>query len=217
MGQHHGSNDKLARLYREAIRAHAARPVGYRHAIDATHRHEEYNPLCGDRIEIMLRVKDGRVEEAAFDGEACAICLASASLLCSHAPGAPVSDVISMGRELQLALRGEADSARGESRMNPLLQESAPHDGAPEMVAAARESRMNPLLQESAPHDGAPEMVAAARESRMNPLLRGGAGQMEVPEALQPLLGVRPYPSRVRCATLPWEAAAHALADPCST
>ncbi len=34
-----------------------------------------------------------------------------------------------------------------------------------------------------------------------------------IPEDLHPLLGVRPYPSRIRCATLPWDAALKALAD----
>ena len=154
MAQDHDNSRKLAELYRETIKRHAANPVGYRHAVDATHRHEEYNPLCGDRIEIMLRVEDGRVEDAAFDGEACAICLASASLLCSLGPGLNVSELTSLGSELHAALRNESDLGGGESRMNPL------------------------------------------------------------PRELQPLLGVRPYPSRVRCATLPWETAARALADP---
>jgi NifU-like protein involved in Fe-S cluster formation len=48
-----------------------------------------------------------------------------------------------------------------------------------------------PLLQENETHD---------TESKL-------------PEALNPLLGVRPYPSRIRCATLPWTAAQRALAD----
>jgi nitrogen fixation NifU-like protein len=164
MAREPGSNDQLARLYRAAIKRHAADPVGYRQAIEASHRHELYNPLCGDRVEISLRVQDGQVEAAAFDGEACAICRASASLLCSLAPGEPVSRVMSLGSDLQRAL--------GKSRMNPL-----PQDGA-----ALRESRMDPLPQE-----------------------------------LRPLLGVRPYPSRVRCATLPWEAAIRALTDPRAT
>ena len=116
-----GNNDPLAQLYRDAIRHHAANPVGYRQAIDATHRHEEYNPLCGDRIELALRIENQRVESAAFDGEACAICMASASLLCSLAPGEPVSRMLSLGAELKRALHGE--------------EASAPHAGQPEPAA----------------------------------------------------------------------------------
>jgi nitrogen fixation NifU-like protein len=157
MEQKPGSHDHLAQLYRDAIRRHAANPVGYRQAIDATHRHEEYNPLCGDRIEIALRIEKHHVQSAAFEGEACAICLASASLLCSLAPGQPVSRMTALGAELQRALRGAQASAPRAPRRSPL------------------------------------------------------------PEELRPLLGVRPYPSRVRCATLPWEAAARALADSSAT
>jgi nitrogen fixation NifU-like protein len=153
----------LARLYRDAIRRHSSNPVGYRRDIDATHRREEYNPQCGDRIDVLLRVAGERVQAAAFDGEACAICMASASLLCSLAPGRSVSELEAMGMGLQEALNepvGAALAAIGSDN------------------GEAKESRLKPLLQ---PH-------------------------------LHPLLGVRPYPSRVRCATLPWAAASRALA-----
>jgi nitrogen fixation NifU-like protein len=153
----------LARLYREAIRRHSSDPVGYRQHIEATHRHEEYNPQCGDRVEIRLRVAGGQIEAAAFDGEACAICMASASLLCSLAPGCTTVELQQLGEQLNEALNpcaGAASAAKNVSGPNT-------------------QSRLKPLLHLS----------------------------------LQPLLGVRPYPSRVRCATLPWTAADRALAD----
>jgi nitrogen fixation NifU-like protein len=178
MARQTDSKADLARLYREAIKRHAANPVGYRLDIAATHRHEEYNPLCGDRIEVALQVTEGHVTAAAFDGEACAICLASASLLCSLAPGLRVAEMTAMGRELHKALKGGGDLGLGESRMNPLPQNPLPQNPLPQ----------NPLPQSPLPQ---------------NPL----------PRELQPLLGVRPYPSRVRCATLPWEAAAGAAGD----
>ena len=158
-----GRHGNLALLYREAIRRHAAEPVGYRQAIEATHRHEEYNPQCGDRIEIELQVHAGLIEAAAFDGEACAICMASASLLCSLGTGATVAKL----RQLNDALRRALEQPAGTG-MTP---EHAPPWSQP-------------------PADGP-----------------------ELPEDLQPLLGVRPYPSRLRCATLPWTAARRALSD----
>jgi nitrogen fixation NifU-like protein len=136
----------LQRLYRDAIRTHSTSPVGYGVEIGATHRREEYNPQCGDRIEVMLRVAGETVEAAAFDGEACAICMASASLLCSLAPGCTTGELEGLGDGLKTAL---VDSG-------------------------------GPLLH---------------------------------PE-LEPLLGVRPYPSRVQCAWLPWKAARRALGEP---
>jgi nitrogen fixation NifU-like protein len=167
-------NENLARLYRDAIRHHAAEPTGYRQAIETTHRHEEYNPLCGDRIEVQLRVAAGTIEAAAFDGEACAICLASASMLCSLAPGQTIEALLRLGQDLHRVLdpSAGADSV-GAASAAMVLDESQ-----------RKESRLKPLPQ--------------------NPLLR---------EELRPLLGVRPYPSRIRCATLPWIAAAQALAE----
>jgi nitrogen fixation NifU-like protein len=183
----------LARLYRDAIRQHSSNPVGYRRDIDATHRHEEYNPQCGDRIDVLLRIAGERVEAAAFEGEACAICMASASLLCSLAPGRSVSELEAMGAGLQEALNepvGAALAAIGSDD------------------SQAKQSRLKPLLQES---PSALRADGKAAPSRLKPLPQPPPQPLLHPD-LHPLLGVRPYPSRVRCATLPWSAARRALA-----
>lgn len=181
------NRDSLTALYRDVIRRHAAEPTGYRQAIEATHAHEIYNALCGDRIEVRLRLDGGSVQAAAFDGEACAICLASASLLCGLAPGETVVKFRQMAAALAEALGRcpvGADSSAIGSAQTPHGEDSLPP------------SRMNPLpqpddtkLREDSPH----------------------SCDTDLPEALHPLLGVRPYPSRVRCATLPWEAAMAAV------
>jgi nitrogen fixation NifU-like protein len=172
MAQNPNSRQDLASLYRAAIRQHASAPVGYRQAIAATHRHEEYNPQCGDRIELQLQVDGDCIEAAAFVGEACAICMASASLLCSLAPGRTVAALLQLGQDLQRALHAPAATTAN--------QEPA---GA---ASAATGSNHK------------------AKQSRRKPLLHGD---------LRALLGVRPYPSRIRCATLPWAAAQRALSD----
>lgn len=143
---HPGAVDDLSRLYRETILRHAQHPVGFHKVIQETHRNEQFNPLCGDRILILLEVDGEKVNDAAFEGEACAICKASASLLCEGAPGRSVSSMQETGHWLESALHGLEDPAGIES--------------------------------------------------------------------LQPLLGVRRYPSRIRCALLPWEALAAALDAP---
>ena len=48
---------------------------------------EAHNPLCGDRIRLALRTADNRIVEARFHAEACAICIASASLLTDRLHG----------------------------------------------------------------------------------------------------------------------------------
>ena len=97
----------LERLYGEIIRKHAATPSGYQEDISATHRHEEYNAQCGDRIEFSARIRDGLIEATAFDGEACTICMASASMLCSTAAGLETGRWDEIRRELYRALEGQ--------------------------------------------------------------------------------------------------------------
>ena len=135
----------LNRLYRDAIRQHASQPVGYGREIDATHQFEEFNPLCGDRILLRLKITGEQIEAISFEGEACAICMASASLLCENVSGQTVT-----------------------------------------------------LLHEL--HDCLHSALT-------------GAGEGAEIGALKPLMGVKPYPSRVRCATLPWTAANRAVTD----
>jgi nitrogen fixation NifU-like protein len=52
--------------------------------------HEDVNPLCGDRVRIQGRLEGGRLAEARWTGDCCAICAASADLLLEAALGQPV-------------------------------------------------------------------------------------------------------------------------------
>ena len=51
--------------------------------------HEDVNPLCGDRVRIQARLDGGRLAEARWTGDCCAICAASADLLLEAAVGQP--------------------------------------------------------------------------------------------------------------------------------
>lgn len=105
------SGQSLAELYREVILAHAARPVGYQVAVNATHTAEGSNPLCGDHVTLHLQVTDAQILAAAFTGESCAICTASASLLCEHLPGRPVTDVAALSEGFANAIERGGDAA----------------------------------------------------------------------------------------------------------
>jgi nitrogen fixation protein NifU and related proteins len=68
-------------LYQETIIDHSKRPRNKGALSDATHRAEGYNPLCGDRVTIELKLEDGRIAGVSFEGAGCAISTASASLM----------------------------------------------------------------------------------------------------------------------------------------
>lgn len=71
----------LDKLYQQIILDHNRAPRHYGRLDGATHSARGLDALCGDDILVEIRLKDGRIEEAAFSGEACAITTASASML----------------------------------------------------------------------------------------------------------------------------------------
>lgn len=83
----------LQDLYQEVIVDHNRKPRNLGRLDDANHTAEGYNPLCGDRLTIFARVSDdGTIEDVSFEGEGCAISVASASLMTDHLKGRTVAD-----------------------------------------------------------------------------------------------------------------------------
>lgn len=71
----------LSDLYQETIVDHSKRPRNKGVLEKPSHSAEGYNPLCGDRLTLQLKIENGRVTGAAFQGVGCAISTASASLM----------------------------------------------------------------------------------------------------------------------------------------
>lgn len=78
---------ELRELYQEMIVDHGRRPRNFRRIDQATCRAEGFNPLCGDRIVVYLDCADGCVRDAAFEGQGCAISMASASMMTEAVKG----------------------------------------------------------------------------------------------------------------------------------
>ncbi|MCB0192849.1 MAG: SUF system NifU family Fe-S cluster assembly protein [Anaerolineae bacterium] len=87
-------------FYRENILDHYRNPRNAGTLEDATHTHEENNPLCGDVIRIDLHVNDDNViNEVAFKGRGCAISQASASMLMEMIQGKTLDEAKAIGKE----------------------------------------------------------------------------------------------------------------------
>jgi len=71
----------LRDLYQEVIVDHYRRPRNFGRLVEANHRAEGVNPLCGDKLTLYLKLRDGVIEDASFEGAGCAISTASASLM----------------------------------------------------------------------------------------------------------------------------------------
>lgn len=82
---------ELQELYQEMILDHNRRPRNFR-AIEDARRTEGYNPLCGDRLTVYLRVENDVIRDVSFQGSGCAISKASASLMTESIRGKTVAE-----------------------------------------------------------------------------------------------------------------------------
>lgn len=71
----------LRELYQEVILDHNKNPRNFRKMDEPDGFAHGNNPLCGDQIDVYLKIKDGLVEDISFDGAGCAICTSSASMM----------------------------------------------------------------------------------------------------------------------------------------
>ena len=82
---------------------------------------EGANPLCGDRVRIELRSEQGMIADARFTADACALCVASASLLTERVRGMRLDAVAGVDeRWLFASLEGEPPPARRKCATLPL-------------------------------------------------------------------------------------------------
>jgi nitrogen fixation protein NifU and related proteins len=87
-------------LYRDEILEHYRNPHNFGTLDTPDASSEGANPLCGDRITLMLGISDGGViEEVAFTGRGCAISQASASMLTDEIKGKPLDEIARLGRQ----------------------------------------------------------------------------------------------------------------------
>ena len=93
-------------LYREAILDHYKHPRQKGHLLTPDIQFHDHNPFCGDEITIELKVENGIVVDAAFDGHGCAISQATASMLMEEILGKPLEELKTLDKEYILDLLG---------------------------------------------------------------------------------------------------------------
>jgi nitrogen fixation protein NifU and related proteins len=121
-------------LYRDEILEHYRNPHNFGILEQPTTAKEGANPLCGDRITLMLGINDqGTVEEVAFTGRGCAISQASASMLTDEIKGKSLDEISLMGQTEVLKNLGiEISPARMKCAM---LSLETLHDAVKDRVA----------------------------------------------------------------------------------
>jgi nitrogen fixation protein NifU and related proteins len=138
--------DEVRDLYQQVILDHGRNPK-HMHRLEPFDRAAKGdNPMCGDRVEVRVRLADGRVAQAGFEARGCAISIASADLMAEAVAGQTPDEIRALSTRFRDMVRtGDCPDCKGY------------------------------LL------------------------------------TLRPLSGVHEYPSRLKCATLPWDALLSAL------
>ena len=100
-------DQELKELYQQVILDHNKSPRNFRAIENATQQAEGYNPLCGDRLDVYLIVKDGIVKDVSFKGEGCAISKASASVMTSLLKGKKIEEAEEMFEKFHNLVTGK--------------------------------------------------------------------------------------------------------------
>jgi nitrogen fixation protein NifU and related proteins len=104
---------ELSDLYQEVILDHNRRPRNCYQMECASRQADGHNPLCGDVVKVYLRVDDGVVEEISFQGDGCAICTASCSMMSEAVKGKTVEEAKDLHAAFHYMLTGIAHEQSG--------------------------------------------------------------------------------------------------------
>ncbi|MGH8592084.1 MAG: Fe-S cluster assembly sulfur transfer protein SufU [Gammaproteobacteria bacterium] len=107
----------LKALYQEVIIDHNRHPRNCHRLADADRVADGFNPLCGDRLTVYLKLRDGVIADAAFEGEGCAISVASASLMTEHLKGKTESEAQMIFDRFRALVMGEEETGAGLDKL----------------------------------------------------------------------------------------------------
>jgi nitrogen fixation protein NifU and related proteins len=95
-------------LYQEIILDHYRSPKNRAPSLadESVHVHHS-NPLCGDEMDLRIRVVDGRLDAVVFDGEGCSISQASASAMTVAVQGRETKDAWELAEDFRLMMHGD--------------------------------------------------------------------------------------------------------------
>jgi len=110
----------LEDLYQQVILDHNRAPRNFRKMERAPHHAEGYNPLCGDRVTVYVRLADDTVTDITFEGSGCAISKASASLMTEVLKGKRRSEVDALFEGFHTLVTGREAAAAAEPDLGKL-------------------------------------------------------------------------------------------------
>jgi nitrogen fixation protein NifU and related proteins len=109
---------ELNDLYRDVILDHNRRPRNFGALEQADATVEGFNPMCGDRLTVRLRLADDTISDIRFEGQGCAISTASASLMTEAVKGKTRAEALQLFDRVHQLLTD--DAATGEEELGKL-------------------------------------------------------------------------------------------------
>lgn len=110
----------LRELYQEVILDHSKKPRNLREMADASGQAQGYNPLCGDRATVYVRLEGDVVKDVSFVGQGCSISTASASIMTEVLKGKTVAEAEALFERFHALVTASPDQA-GREAEDPAL------------------------------------------------------------------------------------------------
>jgi nitrogen fixation NifU-like protein len=111
---------ELRDLYQEVVIDHSRRPRNFGVPAQHNRRAEGFNPLCGDKLTLYLDVEDGVIRSAGFEGEGCAISMASASLLTEALKGKTEAEAQALFANFHALVTGQSAAQSDSASLGKL-------------------------------------------------------------------------------------------------
>lgn len=113
-------SDQLRELYQEVILDHNKKPRNRRAMADATADADGYNPLCGDKVHVFVKLEGDKIADVSFDGVGCAISTASASLMTTALKGKTLAEAREIFDRFHEMVTGEPHAPLDEGKLGKL-------------------------------------------------------------------------------------------------
>lgn len=94
----------LSEIYQDLIIEHGTDPRNFYELENPTNKAEGFNPLCGDKVNIFLKINNNIIEDISFTGEGCAISMASASIMTETLKGMDINKAKELFHDFKISV-----------------------------------------------------------------------------------------------------------------
>lgn len=107
-------SSELRELYQQVILDHNKSPRNFKKLEDANHFAEGFNPLCGDHIDVFVKLEENKIADVSFQGQGCAISKSSASIMTSIIKGKTLEEANTLFEKFHELVTGKLSSNEAE-------------------------------------------------------------------------------------------------------